>query len=108
MLWVSLNGILIVLDSIVKLSLLSICEPSIVVKIGFIRLDRDSFRETLNRIIIITFPVKRNAFIVVGIGVVWINQYCLRVVRNSFLKLAYLIIGEPSVEQGFKMVWHDL
>mgnify|MGYP006091651343 FL=1 len=108
MLGIPLNRILVVLDGVVKLPLLPISKPSIVVKISFIRLDRDSFGEALDSIIIITFPVQRDAFVVVGVGVVRIYLDRLRVVLDSLLELAYLIVGEPSVKEGFKVVRHDL
>ena len=70
MLWVNTYSILVVLDGAVKLSLLAIGKPSVMIEVSLRWLDFNSLGETLNSFIVVSFPVKTNALVVICVRIV--------------------------------------
>lgn len=106
--WVDLDCILVILDSIVELPLLSVGETAVVIEVGLARLDRNGLRETLDGFIVVAFAVETDALVVVSVRVVWVDFDCLRIVLYCVVELADLVAGEATIEQSLEVIWHDL
>ena len=58
MIWVNFDCILVVFDSVVEFTLLSICKASVVIKIGLARFYRYCFCKAFDGFVVITFSVQ--------------------------------------------------
>ena len=108
MLWVNLNSVLVVFDSVVKLSLFPIGEASIVIKVSLIRHQTNGLSKALNSLIIGTFSIETYALVVIGICIIGINTYSRRIISYCLLKVSNFVKSEASVEESLEMVWHDV
>ena len=77
MIGVPLDGVLVVMDSIIKLPLLSVCETSVMVKVCFVGLYFDGHSEALYGFVVVAFAVQAYAFVIVSVGIVWVDHYGL-------------------------------
>lgn len=105
---VDLDGILIVSDGLAELLLLPEGKATVVVEVGFGRLEFYGLGEATNGLVVVTSSVERYAFVVVGVRVLRVNLYCLRVVLDSLIEPAQLVVGEASVEQSFEVGREDV
>ena len=81
-----------------------VCKAPVVIKVRFVVLKSDRLRETLHCLVEVTHPIERYTLIVISECVLRVNLYRSRVVSYRKLVLSLLIVGESSVEQGFKML----
>jgi hypothetical protein len=105
--WIELNGLWVVLDGSFKVALLAVSEATVVEKVGFGRLKCYGLCKAFNSFFIISPSVKRDALVIISKRIFWLDWDCCGVVLNGEVKLAKLVIGEPSVKQSFEMGRHD-
>lgn len=107
-LWVLLNRTRIVNNSLLIVLIFAVSEPTIMEEVGLSALQVNCSRKALNCLFEETHPIERNALIVVCECVLGLYFDRLRVILDSLLKLAQLVVSEASVEKSLEMVWEDL
>ncbi len=108
MLGVDVDSRRVVLDRALHVFLLTKCESSVMVEICLIRLQLDRQREVLNCLIIRALPVQRYPFVIVGEGISPIQLDRRRVVSNSQVEFAQLVVSEAPVKERLEMLGVDI
>lgn len=103
---VKLDCLRVIVNGRFKVALFAVCETSVVKEVRFGWLKDDCLRKAFNCLLVVSPSVQRNAFVVIGEGVLRLNTDRSGVVLNGEIKLAQLIVGEPSIKQCFEVRRH--
>ena len=72
-LWVDFDRILVIINCTVKLLFLTVGEASVVIEVGFGGFYLNGQRELFDGFIVVSFTVQADAFVIIGICIIWIN-----------------------------------
>ena len=86
------------MNRIIKLFFLSVGEASIMVEICFCRFNLNGQGELFDGFVIVSFSVKADAFVIIGVCVIWVNLYSLRIISDGLIKFANFVISKTTIE----------